>query len=75
MPVVKTINIPVYHKEFHGDFPIEISVQCIGCLYWNGDIACKAFPGGIPEEILTGEHDHKNQYDGDNGIQFEPIED
>ena len=44
-------------------------------LYINKNRKCEAFPGGIPEAILIGEHDHKNPYDGDNGIQFEPIED
>ena len=36
---------------------------------------CKAFPDGIPEKILTGEHDHTKPFKGDNGIRFEPIED
>ena len=36
---------------------------------------CKAFPKGIPEKIITGEHDHTNPFPGDNEIRFEPIED
>ena len=36
---------------------------------------CSAFNDGIPYEILTGENDHTKPYKGDNGIQFEPIED
>ena len=52
-------------------------ISCMFCryLYINKNRKCEAFPGGIPEAILTGEHDHKNPYEGDNGIQFEPIED
>ena len=36
---------------------------------------CDAYPNGIPIEILTGEHDHTEPYEGDHGIQFEPVED
>jgi len=39
----------------------------------QGD-SCKAYPDGIPEEILTGEHDHTTPYKGDNGNQFEKAE-
>ena len=39
------------------------------------EIKCKAFPKGIPEEIfILGESDHTEPFKGDNGIQFEPIE-
>ena len=38
------------------------------------DIQCEAYPDGIPYVILNGEHDHTEPYEGDNGIQFEPIE-
>ena len=32
---------------------------------------CNAFPKGIPEDILKGDHDHKSPHSGDNGIQWE----
>jgi hypothetical protein len=52
-------------------------VQCYVCERYymqNQGDSCKAYPDGIPEEILTGEHDHTTPYKGDNGIQFEKAE-
>ena len=52
-------------------------VSCVFCknVKLNKKKQCKAFQNGIPEEILIGENDHTKPYKGDNGIQFEPIED
>jgi len=36
---------------------------------------CSAFKNGIPTEIAYGTNLHTKPYEGDNGIQFEPIED
>ena len=48
---------------------------CFDCKHYRKQFKCKAFPGGIPEEIIFGEHDHTEPYKGDGGIQLEPIED
>lgn len=32
---------------------------------------CKAFPGGIPDEIAFGDNLHLEPFPGDNGIQYE----
>lgn len=65
---------------------MEPIIQCESCKHYNrGENNCKAFPNGVPTEILWGEidednlrfinvHDHKTPYPGDNGIRFEPIE-
>jgi len=45
---------------------------CCQCRWSNGP-TCRAFPGGIPEAILTGEHDHRQPYPGDGGILFAPL--
>ena len=51
-----------------------VSSLCDLCAHLGDNETCKAFPNGIPEEILTGDHDHTEPYPGDNGIQFEPME-
>lgn len=51
------------------------SMQCISCKHYKGLHRCEAYSEGIPIQIFTGEHDHTNPFEGDNGVRFEPIED
>ena len=37
-------------------------------------IKCDAFPDGVPVSILDNEVDHRQSVEGDNGLQFSPIE-
>ena len=49
--------------------------SCLFCRWKNkGSKTCKAFPNGIPEEILSGQNPHTSPYEGDNGIVFSPKE-
>jgi hypothetical protein len=46
---------------------------CAFCLHLldGKPMHCRAFPDGIPDDILFGNVDHKSPYPGDRGIQFE----
>lgn len=48
--------------------------KCWYCKHYNlqsENPTCKAFPEGIPVEVLREEIDHSKNIDGDNGICFE----
>ncbi len=45
---------------------------CYGCAHHFGDRMCEAFPGGIPDKIMSGEDDHTQPFPGDHGIRYEP---
>lgn len=52
----------------------KIQSLCPQCKHKTlGKATCKAYPNGIPPEILTGQVLHNKPYRGDNGIQFEPL--
>jgi len=55
--------------------PNELKVsQCTFCAHRSPDgTACKAFPSGIPVELLYNEHDHRMEFPGDKGVRYQPI--
>lgn len=54
----------------------QLPFLCPYCTHLNRDsedvlrLTCKAFPSGIPMEVINNEADHRQPLDGDNGIQF-----
>lgn len=48
---------------------------CVGCTRLKGTLdnpKCDAFPLAIPADILLSKADHRQPYEGDNGIRYEP---
>jgi hypothetical protein len=47
---------------------------CYRCKWFDGsDVwTCKAYPEGIPDEIIFSGVDHRKPYKGDYGTYFEP---
>ena len=69
---------PMYGANIMADAIFYVSEQCVSCKHVNRLkwVFCKAFPNGIPQEILEGAFDHSKPWpDGhtpaDNGIMFE----
>lgn len=53
---------------------IGYSPICYSCRHFDDfytGFRCKAYPDGIPREIVLGDVDHKRPYFNDNGIQYE----
>jgi hypothetical protein len=54
-------------------------VQCGSCRHFDRERRdgnfCDAFPDGdgIPQEIINGEHDHRESYPGDEGVRWSPL--
>ena len=53
---------------------MSFSPQCGNCKHLQKDGTCTAFPKGIPYKILEAQHDHREPYEGDGGVRFEPRE-
>lgn len=49
---------------------------CLGCRHLIDLVegSCRAFPRGIPLEIMQDQVSHDRPYPGDHGIQFEKAE-
>lgn len=50
---------------------------CMFCRHYRqkdegGKLACRAYPDGIPQDILDNVHDHRLPHEQDDGITFEP---
>ena len=72
MPEVKNIHIRLSSSGTQGDAIVAISKRCLDCRFLrNPPLTCDAFVEGIPGEILNGDFDHVEPFEGDDGIQFE----
>lgn len=48
---------------------------CANCKHYHGGMTCDAYPDLIPWPIQSGEIAHIDPLPGDNGVQFEPVDD
>ncbi len=69
---------PLVHAEtgnadrFVASDMVEVVTQCQGCAHMQKlNSTCTAYPEGIPNAILVGDHDHTKTYPGDHGITFQ----
>ncbi len=49
---------------------VEVS-QCVTCRHFRTEGDCKAFPDGIPYAIRSNLHDHRQPYEGDQGVRWQ----
>ena len=54
---------------------LTYSPVCVFCKHQIRQRECAAFGEAIPLEIWNGDNNHRQPYEGDTGIQFEPIDD
>ena len=60
-------------QERMNDIGQNTMAQCATCKNMIPfSLKCKAFPNGIPETIKEGRWDHRQKFDGDNGVLYEP---
>lgn len=52
--------------------PSVIQCVCNFCKHNNWNFTCKAFPNGMPDELID-RNEHDTPFPGDNGIRFEVI--
>lgn len=54
---------------------MTVNPVCKTCANYLMGRTCLAFPIKIPDKVWYNKDDHKNKITGDNGIQYEPMQD
>jgi hypothetical protein len=58
---------------------VGLTSQCLTCRHFVSPLmardrrepTCAAYPGGIPQPLLTNQADHRLPYQGDGGVRWE----
>ncbi len=58
-------------EKFNADIISIESPKCFSCKHYTGDLACHAFPDGIPGNVLSWDLPHDEPISGDNGLQYQ----
>lgn len=57
---------------------MQVPPICYNCKHRtpkeSGPYFCKAFPGGIPYDIINNVADHRFPFPNDRGVRFDPID-
>jgi len=57
----------------HFDDYVKWATPCATTKHFFEQGTCEAFPDGIPAEIYSGHHKHREPYPGDRGIEYERV--
>ena len=73
--VVEESGMPPVMFTIVGNPSDLVVSQCTFCANRSPDgTRCKAFPRGIPADILYNRHDHTAPFPGDNGVLYQPVQ-